>query len=81
MGDEGPLSQAMTKWPHQIEKFDQQYNKAFAGDPIFGADIIDSIHKWVQASLHLCKMTCLDNVELGALTEFGDLQKCVEQGK
>ena len=31
--------------------------------------------------LSSCNMTCLDNVESGALTEFGELQQRVDQGK
>ena len=53
LGDEGTLIQAMATWPHHIEKFKWKYDKAFAGNPFFGADLFYRIHKWVQVLLHL----------------------------
>ena len=62
LGDDVPLSQDMATWPNYIDRFNQNYYKAFAGDPLFGSDIVDNIHKWVQVFLQSCNMTCLDNV-------------------
>ena len=81
LGDDGTLSRAMATCPHHIDLFDWQYEKAFVGNPLFGADLVDRIHKWAQAFLHLCNTTCLDDVETGALSEFGKIQWCVERGK
>ena len=37
----GTLSQEMETWPCHIDRFELQYDKAFAGDRIFYADIVD----------------------------------------
>ena len=50
-------------------------------DPLFGADLIDRIHKRVQVFLHFCNMTSIKDVESGALEEFGELKKEVERGE
>ena len=44
-------------------------------------DIVDCIHKRVQVFLHRCNTTCPDNVEMGSLLEFGELQRHVERGE
>ena len=48
LGTEVPLSQVMSTWPFYIYRFELQYDKAFAGDFIFGSDIVDIIHNRVK---------------------------------
>ena len=62
-----------------IDRFHQKYDKSFAKDTLIGADLIDRIHNCVQVFLHSCNVTFIDNVESGALAEFGGLQKKVER--
>ena len=42
---------------------------------------MDRIHKHVQVFLHSCNTTAIEDVELGALEEFGGIQKKVEIGE
>ena len=79
--DEGPLSWAMSTWPHHIDRFEWQLKKACALNPFFGAYLVDRIHKLVQVFLHSCNKTCLDDVETGVLLEFGKLKWHIEWGK
>ena len=67
-------------WLRHIERLEQQYDKAFARDPIFVADLMYRIHKRMQVFLHSCNMTAIEEVESRALAEFGGLQKKVERG-
>ena len=53
----------------------------FALHLLFGADIMDQIHKQVQVFLHSCNTTSLEEVETRALADFGELQKRVERGE
>ena len=62
LGAEGPLSRAMATWPLHIDRLGRQYDKSFAGHRIFGADIVDWIHKQLQVFLHICNTTCLEDV-------------------
>ena len=71
----------MASWPRHIDRFERQYDKAFAMDPLFGADLLDRIHKHVQVFLHSCNTTAIEDVESGALEEFRGLQKRVERGE
>ena len=71
----------MGTWPHHIDRFERQYNKAFVGDPLFGVYLMDCIHKRVQVFLHSCNTNTIEDVESGALVEFGGLQKKVERGE
>ena len=71
----------MGTWPRHIDRFKRQYDKAFARDPLFGADLMDRIHKRVQVFLHSCNTPAIQDVESGALAEFGGLQKKVERGE
>ena len=48
LGTEGPLSRAMVTWPRHIDLFERKYDKAFTGNRLFGADIVDRIYKQVQ---------------------------------
>ena len=73
LGTEGTLSQAMATWTRQIDHFERQYDKDFKGDRLFGKDIVDIIHKHVQILLQSCNTTSLEEVETGALAEFGEL--------
>ena len=58
----------MMTWNCHIDLFEQHYDKAFAGERLFGAEIMDKIHRWVQVFLNLCDMTSLDGVDTGALS-------------
>ena len=62
-----------------FDRFEWKYNKYFAGNHLFGEDIVDWIHKTLHVFLHSCNMTLLDGVNIGALSEFGDIQKWVDQ--
>ena len=54
LGEGSPVYISMASWPHHIDSFEQQYDKAFARDPLFGAELMDIIHKRVQVFLHSC---------------------------
>ena len=41
---------------------------------------MDRIHKYVQVFLHSCNTNPIEDVEFGALAEFGGLQKKMEIG-
>ena len=58
----------MMTWNCHIDLFERQYDKAFAGDRLFGAEIMDKIHRWVQVFLNLCNLTSLDGVDTGELS-------------
>ena len=60
-------------WLFHIDRFERKYDKAFAKDPLFGADLIDRIHKRVQVFLHSCNMTSIEDVKSRALAEFGEI--------
>ena len=81
LGEESPICLSMGSWPRHIDRFERQYDKAFTRDPLFGADLMDRIHKRVQVFLYSCNMTAAKEVESGALAEFGVLQKKVERGE
>ena len=49
-------------------------------DPLFGADLLDRIHKRVQVFLHSCNINAIEDMDSGALAEFGVIQKKVERG-
>ena len=42
-----PICLSMASLPRHIDHFEQQHDKAFARHPLFGADIMDIIHKRV----------------------------------
>ena len=71
----------MASWKRHIDRFERQYDKAFARDPLFGAYLMDRIHKRVQVFIHSCNSTSIEEVELGALAGLGGLQKRVERGE
>ena len=71
----------MESWPRHIDRFKRKYDKAFARDPIFGAALMDWIHKRVQVFLHYRNTTAIKDVDLRALGEFGGLQNKVERGE
>ena len=64
-----------------IDRFERQYDKAFAKDPLFRADLMDRIHKHVQVLLPSCNTTPIKDVDSGALAEFGGLQEKLERGE
>ena len=81
LGKESPIYLLMGTCPCHIDRFEQQYDKAFSMDPLFRADLMDRIHKRVQVFLHSCNTTAIDDMDLGALTECGGLQKNVDRGE
>ena len=81
LGEESPIYLSMGTWLRHIDRFDCQYYKAFARDPLFGVDLMDLIQKRVQVFLHSCNTTTIEDVDSGALAEFGGLQKKVERGE
>ena len=81
LGEGSPVCVSMAWWSRHIDRFEPQYDKAFARDPLFGADLMDHIHKLVQVFLHPCNTTAIEEVESGALEEFQGLQKRVERGE
>ena len=66
LGEGSPVCVSMVLWPRHIDRFERQYDKAFARDPLFGADLMDRIHKRVQVFLHSCNTTAIEEVESGA---------------
>ena len=81
LGEESLICLSLGTWPRHIERFERQYNKAFAKDPLFGVDLMDQIHKPVQVFLRSCNMTAIEDVESWSLAEFGGFQKKVERGE
>ena len=71
----------MASWPRHIDRFERKYEKDFSQDPLFGAKLMDRIHKQVQVFLHFFNTTATEEVESGALEEFWGLQKRVEIGE
>ena len=41
LGEEILICISMESWPRHIERFERQYDKAFARGPLFGADLMD----------------------------------------
>ena len=79
LGEESSIYLSMGTWPRQIDRFERQFDKAFARDSLFEADLMDWIHKRVQVFLNSCNTTAIKDVESGSLAEFGGLQKKVER--
>ena len=52
LGMEVTLSRVIATWSCHIDRFERQYDKASARQRIFGADIVEIIHKRVQVFLH-----------------------------
>ena len=52
LSDDGPLIWAIATWPRNIDLFGWQYDRVFSWNCIFGANLVDSIHKRVQVFLH-----------------------------
>ena len=67
LGEGSPVCIMMASWPRHIDLFEWQYDKAFSQDPLFGADLLDRIHKRVQVFLHSCNMAVIEDVESGTL--------------
>ena len=70
----------MGTWPRHIDRFERQYDKASAKDPLFGAYLMDRIHKSVQVFLHFCNTTTIEDLDPGALTDFGGFRKMWREG-
>ena len=81
LGEGSPICLLMASWPRHIDHFERQYDKAFARDTLFGADLMDRIHKRVQVFLHSCNTTSIKEEYSGSLAEFIGLQKRVERGE
>ena len=47
LGEVSPVCLLMALWLRHIDRFERQYDKAFALDPLFVADLMDRIHKRV----------------------------------
>ena len=67
LGEYNPICLSMRTWPCHIDRFGRQYDKASAKDPLFGADLMDRIHKRVQVFLHSCNTNDIEDVDLGTL--------------
>ena len=80
LGEESPICLLMGTWPRHIDRFNRQYDKAFARDTLFGTYFMDRIHKRVQVFLHSCNTNAIEDVESGSLAEFGGIQNKVERG-
>ena len=80
-GEGSPVCVKKALWPRHIDRFERQYDKAFSRDPLFGAELMDWIHKRVKVFLHSCNTTAIEDVESGALEEFWVPQKRVEGGE
>ena len=78
LGDKGPLSWYMVTLTRHIDRFKRKYKKDFAGNLLFGGYHMDWIHKQVQVFLYSCNTMCLDGVDMGALSEFGEIPRRVE---
>ena len=70
-GGEDPGLPLDGNWPRHIDLFERKYDKSFAKDPLFWADLMDRIHKRVQVFLQSCNTTFIRDVGSGALVEFG----------
>ena len=80
-GEKIPICLLTGWWPRHIDRFERKYDKAFAKGPIFGSDLMDQIHKLVQVFSYSCNTNTIEDVESGALAEFGGLQKKLERGE
>ena len=76
-GSERPIFFSMETLQHHIDRFERKYDKAFAKYPLFGADLMDCIHKRVQVFLYFYNRTAIEDVESGDLTEFNGIHKKV----
>ena len=68
-------------WPFHIGSYEQKYKNAFAPNTLFGADIIDQVHKWVHDSLQSYNTASIEDVETMELEEFEDIHRILDQGK
>ena len=70
------ISHSASRWRRgrtTFTRFERKYDKAFEKVALFGTNLIDRIHKRVQVFLQPCNMNPIEDVELGALAEFGGL--------
>ena len=81
LGSKGLIRWVTEMWPCHIDKFERQYNKTFAGNHLFGAELAEQIHKRVHVLLHSCNTESLENDKRGALSEFWELQWRFERGE
>ena len=52
-------------WLRHIDRLERQYKKAFAKDPLFGAELIERIHKRVQVFLYSCNTISIKYMKSG----------------
>ena len=81
LGMEEPIFQVMETRPCHIDFFERQYDKAFSGDCLLGAYIVDRIHKRVKVLLYSCNTKSLEDVKTGALSEIGEFQGWMKSGE
>ena len=79
--EESPICLSMGTWPRHIDRFERQYDKAFAKGSSLWGGLMDRIHKRLQVFLHSCNTTTIEDVESGALADFGGLQNKVDRGE
>ena len=60
LGEESPICLSMGTWTLHIDRFERKYNKAFAMDLLFGADLMDRIYKRMQVFLHSYNTTAIE---------------------
>ena len=60
LGKGSPVCVLMASWPRHVHCFGRQYDKAFTRDPLFGAVLMNCIHKHVQVFLHSCNTTAME---------------------
>ena len=70
----------MATWPRHIDQFERKHDKVFTVNPFSGVDLFRHIRKPVQVFLHSCNITCLNNVDIRELLEFGKLRQIIERG-
>ena len=80
LGEIRPICLSAGTWLRHIDRFERQYYKAFARDPLFRADLMHQIHKCVQVFLHSCHTTAKEDVDSRALVEFGVNKKSWIEG-
>ena len=61
LGEENLICLFLGTWLHHIDRFELQYDKYFAKDPHFGADLMDHIHKCVHMFLYSCNTTTVED--------------------
>ena len=58
MGEDNPLCLSMGTCPRHIERFERQYDKAFAKDPLFRVDVMESNPQTCSGVFTLLQNNC-----------------------